>query len=123
MPITLTTSPSGRRTYVSVPEEPQSVAALGDLLAALRCTGTDELVVDLSQLHSIGVRLAAVLARVKRHHDDVGRRLVIICQAGVDLDALRSVGLDQAETISIAPARASAGRRTTRRRPLVGVRG
>jgi anti-anti-sigma regulatory factor len=95
MPITLTTDHSGRRALVSVPDDVHSTIALVELLPALRWTGTDDIVVDLSRLESIDLRIAVVLASAKRYHDQLGRGLAIACRPGADARALATVGLDR----------------------------
>lgn len=93
MPIRLETDSSGRRALVFVPDEPYSAAALAELLTALRWTGTDEIVIDVSDLDVIDMRLAVVLAHAKRHHERLGRRIAIVCGESVDTHALRTAGL------------------------------
>jgi anti-anti-sigma regulatory factor len=93
MPITFQTDPSGRRVLVSVASDPRNAAALAELLPALRWTGTDEVVIDLSELETIDLRLAVVLAQAKRRNVELGRRLSIVCPDGTDAGALQTVGL------------------------------
>jgi anti-anti-sigma regulatory factor len=95
MPITFTTDRSGRHALLSVPDDAHSTVALIELLPALRWTGTDDIVVDLSRLKSIDLRIAVVLASAKRYHDELGRGLAIACRPDADIRALATVGLDR----------------------------
>jgi anti-anti-sigma regulatory factor len=93
MSMSVTTDASGRRATVCVSDDPHSAAALAELLPALRWTGTDEIVIDLSGLEAVDVRIAVVLAHAKRHHERLGRRVLIVCRPGADTRALQAVGL------------------------------
>jgi anti-anti-sigma regulatory factor len=97
MSITIETDPSGRRAHVTVSDDPGSVTALMEVLRALRWDGIDEIVVDLSEFRSIGLRVADVLAQASRHHEEVGRTLSIVCRPGADTHSLRTAGLATTE--------------------------
>jgi len=93
MAITFQTDPTGRRILVSVADDPRNAAALAELLPALRWTGTDEVVIDLSGREMIDLRLAVILAHAKRRYVELGRRLSIVCGKGTDIGVLQTVGL------------------------------
>jgi hypothetical protein len=94
MSITITTDRSGRHALVSVSDDGHSAIALIEMLPALRWTATDDIVVDLTRFATIDLRVAVVLAQAKRHHDELGRGLSIVCRPDVDIRALQTVGLD-----------------------------
>lgn len=95
MSIRMETDRSGRHVLLTVADDRRSPTALADLLAALRWTHVDEIVVDLSQLDAIDLRVAVVLARATRHHGEIGRRIALVCPSTALAYALRAVGLDR----------------------------
>lgn len=99
MSIRLETDRSGRRVLLTVADDHHSAAALAELLAALHWTRIDEIVVDLSQLDTIDMRVAVVLAKAVRHHGDIGRRVLLVCPRGEPTCPLRTLGLDDPGTI------------------------
>jgi anti-anti-sigma regulatory factor len=121
MSIRFETDASGRRALVCVTDDRRSAAALAELLPALRWTGTDEIVIDVSELDAIDLRLAVVLAQAKRHHESLGRKVSIVCRPGADTRALQTVGLTPTEVLFPGPEVARAGHRPSRR--TLAVRG
>jgi anti-anti-sigma regulatory factor len=99
MSIRLETDRSGRRVLLTVADDHHSAAALAELLAALHWTRVDEILVDLSQLDTIDMRVAVVLAKAVRHHGDIGRRVCLICPRDEAACPLRTFGLDDPGTI------------------------
>jgi anti-anti-sigma regulatory factor len=108
MSIRFETDASGRRALVCVSDDPRSAAALAELLPALRWTGIDEIVIDVSELDAIDPRIAVVLAQAKRHHESLGRKVSIVCRHGADPRGLQR---DQADiSRRIAAAKSSMSR-------------
>ncbi|HET8614554.1 MAG TPA: STAS domain-containing protein [Actinomycetales bacterium] len=99
MPIRLETDGAGRRVLLTVTDDRRSAAALADLLAALRWTKVDEVVVDLRQLDTIDMRVAEVLARAVRHQGETGRHIALVCAGSPVTHALHAVGLDGTGTV------------------------
>jgi anti-anti-sigma regulatory factor len=120
MSIRFETDASGRRALVCVSDDPRSAAALAELLPALRWTGIDEIVIDVSELDAIDLRIAVVLAQAKRHHERLGRTMSIMCRQGADTRALQTVGLTPTDLV-FRPLASRTGDRPSRR--ALAVRG